>query len=148
MTDDELIARSRAALERASRRPAREQLQPLIDMGVIDDSGRVLAWNADLGVVGFRSKENEPGQWCFRCLESIPGRPGLGEVFLRRAELVQAIREGRAVVTAYWNEHQRRWHEKDSVRLTPDGYLRVDDSDESGDDLGDIEHLPQENFSR
>ncbi len=41
MTEEELIKKSYEALARYQKRPAKEQLQKLIDQGVIDEEGKM-----------------------------------------------------------------------------------------------------------
>lgn len=137
MNKDELVKRSYEALERAAKRPAKERLQSLIDKGVIDEQGNVLLWNAFLYVIAVKPDYdgNAPS---FHCVKPLVDNPGATEVDLSRDELIQYVQEGKRVVTTYLNEKQNRWKEAEVIHLTPQGYLRTDESEEEQDHFGGL----------
>lgn len=137
MNKDELVRKSYEALERASKRPARERLQSLIDKGVIDEEGNVLLWNAFLYVVSVKPGDNGSAP-TFHCVKPLVNNPGATEVDLSRDALVEYLKEGKRIVTGYVNEKQNRLKEAEEIRLTPQGYLRTDESEEEQDHLGGL----------
>jgi hypothetical protein len=140
MNEQELLKRSHEALARDRQRPASELWQELIDQGLIDEQGKVLSWDAFLGVFAVKPGNNGTKLEFFRCLTSVPGMPGLGEIDVSRDSLANYVREKKRVVTAYLDGKQNRWMEGSEIRLTSKGYLRTDDNEIEEDNLG---NLPQ-----
>ena len=138
MNEQDLASRARAVLERTRQSPADEQLQRLIDAGVIDEQGQVLLWDFDLGVIAVKPNGDGKTIDYFRCLKPHRNHPGAGEVDVSRETLLSYLTESKRVVTAYLNEEQQRWKENADVRLTADGYLRTDANDAEQDDLGEL----------
>jgi len=137
MDEQELLELSREALRKGRQIPAAEQLQRLIDKGVIDERGRVLLWDFDLAVVAV--KPNGCGVIEeFRCVKPDRNNPGASTINVNRESLKRAIEEGRRVVTAVLNPKQNRWKEGPEVHVTPQGYLRTDATEECEDDLGTL----------
>jgi hypothetical protein len=137
MNKDELVRKSYEALARAAKRPAKEQLQRLIAKGVIDEQGNVLLWNAFLYVVAVKPGTNG-GVPSFHCVKPLVNNPGATEVDVSRDSLVQYVQEGQRVVTGYLDEKQNRWKEAGVIHLTPQGYLRTDESEEEQDHFGGL----------
>lgn len=141
MTEQDLVKKSYEALARARQRPAKEQLQRLIDQGVVDEQGKVLLWwDAFLAVIAVKPGSNGMTLSYFRCLKPALGMPGMAEVDVSRESLVGYVREKKRVITAYLDERQNRWKEGEDVHLTSQEYLRTDANDIEGDNLG---ALPQ-----
>ncbi len=140
MTEQDLLKKSYEALERARQRPAKEQLQRLIDQGVIDERGKVQLWDAFLAVIAVKRGTNGTSLEYFRCLKPAFGMPGMAEVDVSRESLASCVREKKRVITAYLDERQKRWKEGEEVHLTSKGYLRTDANEIEKDYLG---ALPQ-----
>ena len=134
MTEQELLKKSSEALARARQRPAKEQLQQLIDRGVIDEQGRVQLWVAFLAVIAVKPGSNGTTLEYFRCLKPTLGMPGMAEIDVSRESLASCVREEKRVITAYLDEKQNRWKEGQEIRLTSKGYLRTDDNNEIEED--------------
>jgi hypothetical protein len=139
MHEQELIRKSYEALERDRQLPAKQQLQRLIDSGVIDERGRVLLWDFFLGVIAVKWDSSRKRILHFRCLKPLPGMPGATQIDVHRDSLVRYIgEENKRVVTAYLDEKQNRWKEDAEVHLTSRGYLRKDANDIDEDNLGTL----------
>jgi hypothetical protein len=140
MTEKDLLDKSYEALARARRRPAKEQLQQLIDQGVIDEQGKVQLWDAFLAVIAVKPGSNGTTLVCFRCLKPALGMPGMAEIDVSRESLANYVQEKKRVITACLDERQKRWKEGQEVHLTSKGYLRTDPNEIEEDNLG---ALPQ-----
>ncbi len=138
MTEKDLLDKSYEALERARRRPAKEQLQRLIDQGVIDAQGKVQLWNAFLAVTAVKPGSNGTTFVYFRCLKPVFGMPGMAEIDVSRESLVSYVREKKRVITAYLDERQNRWKEGQEIHLTSQEYLRTDVNEIEEDNLGTL----------
>ncbi|MGO8746848.1 MAG: hypothetical protein ACLQNE_12740 [Thermoguttaceae bacterium] len=136
MTEKDLLTKSYEALARARQRPAKEQLQQLIDQGVIDEQGKVQLWDAFLAVIAVKPGSNGATFAYFRCLKPALGMPGMAEIDVSRESLASYVREKKHVITAYLDERQKRWKEGQEVHLTSRGYLRTDANEVEEDDLG------------
>jgi hypothetical protein len=140
MTEEDLLKKSYEALERAQRRPSREQWQQLIDQGVIDERGKVLLWDAFLAVIAVKPGSNGTSLEYFRCLKPALGMPGMAEIDVSRESLARYVREEKRVITAHLDDRQKRWKEGKDVHLTSRGHLRTDADEIEEDNLG---ALPQ-----
>ncbi|MCY2991071.1 MAG: DUF3892 domain-containing protein [Planctomycetota bacterium] len=138
MTEQDLLNKSYEALARARRRPAKEQLQQLIDQGVIDEQGKVQSWDAFLTVIAVKRGSNGRTLVYFRCLKPALGMPGTAEIDVSRESLASYVREKKRVITAYLDEKQNRWKEGQHVHLTSKGYLRTDANEIEEDNLGTL----------
>ncbi len=138
MTEQDLLKKSYEALAKARRRPPKEQLQQLIDQGVIDERGNVQSWDAFLAVIAVKSGSNGTLLDYFRCLKPAFGMPGTAEIDVSRESLANYVRENKRVITAYLDERQNRWKEGQGVHLTSKGYLRTDANEIEEDFLGTL----------
>jgi Protein of unknown function (DUF3892) len=138
MNKQDLVRKSYEALENAAKRPANERLQSLIDKGLINEHGEVLLWDAFLAVIAVNPGTNGNPIQYFRCLKSMKGMPGMGEIDVSRDSLIQYVKEGKRVITAYLNEKQNRWKEGEAIHLTSNGYLRTDTNEDEKDNLGTL----------
>jgi hypothetical protein len=136
MTEQDLLRKSYEALERARRRPSKEQLQQLIDQGVIDEQGKVQLWDAFLAVTAVKPGSDGKSLEYFRCLKPAFGMPGMAEIDVSRESLASYVREQKRVITAYLDKRQERWKEGEEVHLTSKGYLRTDANEIEEDNLG------------
>lgn len=141
MTEQELIDKAYEALKRSSQRPAKEQIQDLIDIGLIDEQGKVRDdvrfWHAYLAVVAVKPGSNGKQIEYFRCLKPAFGLPGTATIDVRRESLANYVRDGKRIITAF--EHEKLgWKEGEEVHLTSQGYLRTDANETDEDNLGDL----------
>ena len=138
MNKQELVNKSYEVLERAKQQPAKEQLQRLIDKGVIDEHGQVQLWAAFLAVIAVKPGSNGKLLESFRCLKPALGMPGAAEIDVSRELLAKYVQENNRVITAFLDDKQNRWKEGAEIHLTCKGYLRTDANDNEEDNLGDL----------
>ncbi len=138
MNKQDLVNKSHEMLEKARQRPAKEQLQRLIDKGIIDEYGQVQLWDAFLAVIAVKPDCNSKLIEHFRCLKPAFGMPGAAEIDVSRESLAQYVREEKRVITAHLDEKQNRWKEGEEIHLTSSGYLRANADDDEEDNLGNL----------
>jgi len=141
VTEQELIDKAYEIMERERQRPAAERFQRLIDIGLIDEQGRVRDdvrfWHAYLAVVAVKPGGNGKQIEHFRCLKPAFGLPGSATIDVRRESLANYVREGKRIITA--TQHEKLgWKEAEDIRLTSQGFLRTDGKEAEQDDLGDL----------
>ena len=138
MSNNDFFRRSQEALQRYLQRPADEQIQRLIDKGVIDEQGKVQSWNSFLAITAVKPETSGKRISAFRCLKPWMNMPGTAEIDVTRESMINYVRQGKLVVTATLDQQKNRWIEREKVHLTSNGFLRTDANETEEDNIGEL----------
>lgn len=144
MTESQKQDLLRNAVEAFAVQPSGELLLDLQRIGLINSDGEVLerdfsdskAWNAYLAIVETNATDTSPATH-FRCRKPAFGKPGLAEIDIQRAHMVECINKGKRVITAVVDD-TGVLREGEDVHCVDDEFLRTDQNKTKSDNLGNL----------
>jgi len=137
MTDSELLKRTIENLRAFGAKPPAERFLEMQQSGLINTKGEVQDWNAALAIVASDATDTQQATH-FMCRVPALGRPGGAELQVRRESVVRDLKAGKRIMTAYVDSQTGAIREGETVRLTDQGALRIDQNDGLEDQLGPI----------
>ena len=137
MTDSELLKRTMENLRAFGAKPPAERFLEMQRSGLINAKGEVQDWNASLAIVSSDATETQQAA-NFICRVPALGRPGGAELQVRRESVIEDLKAGKRIMTAYVDPQTKAIREGETVHLTDQGGLRIDSNSGPEDELGPI----------
>ena len=138
-------------LEADLSEPSDVHFQRLQEQGLINGQGEVTGrlhrWTAYLAVTAVKHDSSGRVITSFRCLKPVFGMPGGATIDVRRESMLEYLNQEKKIITACRDERLNMWKESCEVHLSPHGFIRIDESDELQDNLGDVPEFRQEHTS-
>ena len=137
--NDDWLKELKEAIENDDMKPE-DGFERMVVTGIIDKEGRVTGqlhrWDAYLAIEKVSYDDDARKVAIFHCRKPWAGMRGGEPRDVTREALIEFMKQGKKVITAYWDTRLRIWREGDIVYLNSKGFLRIDKKYLSADNLG------------
>ncbi len=116
-------------------------MERLQAQGLLDEdwnvTGQFHRWDAYLAIIEVRYDADNKIVCC-KSFSPIFGRPEGPERVDSREQLVEWLRAGKKLITAWRDERLELWREGQTVVLSSEGFITIEGTNEGRDCLGDV----------